>query len=358
MLIADSFKEGEVMRVDVHCHIIPESCLQTTYQAPDGTTYGIRATLQPDGGWQVEMDGVSRPGQGGAVDRPFQDWFTHIFDVDRRLRHMDDIGIDVQVLSIPPWLYFYPADPKTGLELAQKLNNAIAAVVNDHPDRFLALATVPLQAPSQATKELERALHSLGMKGVMIGSNVNGKNLDEPEFRPFFARAEELGATIFIHPHYVLAQERLNRHYLVNLIGNPFDTTVAVASLVFGGVMEEFPTLKIYLAHAGGCVPYIRGRWEHGWRNTPAARSQIKQPPSYYLSRFYYDTIAHWSEALTFLIKTVGADKVMLGTDYPFDMGDFQPVQHIEQLTEIPAADRHQIIEETAPKLFNLHHGK
>ncbi|MFQ5879314.1 MAG: amidohydrolase family protein [Dehalococcoidia bacterium] len=342
------------MRVDVHCHIVPESCLQMTYRGADGQLYGFNATLKADGQWQVEMDGVGRPTEDGAVDRPFQNWFVHIFDVDRRLRHMDQIGMDVQSLAVPPFLYFYAAEPKTGLEFAQKLNNAIAKVVESHPDRFIGLATVPLQDPPQAVKELERAVDSLGMKGVEIGSNVHGRNLDEPEFRPFFTKAEELGVPIFIHPHYVLAQERLSRYHLGNLIGNPTDTTVAVASLIFGGVMADFPNLKVYLAHAGGCVPYIRGRWEHGWRNNTTARKASKEPPSYYLSRFHYDTIAHWGEALAFLIKTVGADKVMLGTDYPFDMGDYQPVQHVDALEEVPQAGRRQIIEENAPRLFNI----
>lgn len=342
------------MRVDVHCHIVPESCLQMTCRGADGRTYGFNATLRPDGQWQGEMDGAARGPDDGAVDRPFQNWITAIFDVDQRLHHMDQMGINMQALAVPPFMYFYSAPPETGLQFAQKLNNAIAKIVESHPDRFLGQATVPLQDPPQAVKELERAIHSLGMKGVEIGSNIAGKNLDEPEFRPFFARVEELGVPIFIHPHYVLAQERLRRYHLANLIGNPTDTAVAVGSLVFGGVMEEFPNLKIYLAHAGGIVPYIRGRWEHGWRNEPAASSVIKQPPSHYLSRFYYDSIAHWSEALAYLIRTVGADKVMLGTDYPFNMGDYQPVQHVEALEEIPQEGRRQIIDENAPRLFDI----
>lgn len=342
------------MRIDVHAHIVPESCLQLSYRAPSGEVYGVDARLRPDGQWELEVDGLPRPAEDGAVDRPFQNWFVHIFDIDRRLRHMDETGIDMQVLSVPHWTYFYGAGPKTGLEYAQKLNNAVSQVINDHPDRFIGLATVPLQDPPQAIKEMERGLHSLGLKGVVIGCSVNEKNLDEPEFRPFFARVEELNVPIFLHPSYRATQPRLNRYHMAGLVGVMMDTTIAVASLVFGGVLEEFPNLKIYLAHAGGCVPYIRGRWEHGWRNAPAARSRITHPPSYYLDRFLYDTVAHWSEALTYLIKTVGADKVMLGTDYPFDVGDFLPVRHVEELAAVPAESRRQIIEENAPKLFGL----
>lgn len=342
------------MRIDVHCHIVPEDCLQMTYRGSDGQTYGTSARQRPDGEWEVEIDGRVRPGKDGAVDRPFEDSVVALFDVDLRLYHMSQMGIDVQALAVPPFMYFYAADPQTGLAYAQKLNNAIAKVVESHEDRFIGLATVPLQDPPQAVRELERAVHSLGMKGVEIGSNVNGKNLDEPEFRPFFAKAEELDIPIFIHPHYVLAPARLSRYHLGNLIGNPTDTTVAVASLIFGGVMEEFPRLKVYLAHAGGCVPYICGRWEHGWRNNVTAHQALQRPPSYYLGRFCYDTIAHSPESLTFLIKRMGADKVMLGTDYPFDMGDYQPVQHVEGLTEVPLQDRQRIIEENAPRLFNL----
>lgn len=342
------------MRLDVHAHVIPEDCLQMTYRDTSGRVYGVHAVLRHDGQWQVQIDGGDWPPVANAPDRPFDDWFLHIFDMERRIHTLSRMGIDKQAVAIPPFLYFYAADAEQGLAYARKLNDSIARLVDEYPDHFIAMATVPLQDGELAARELDRAVRDLGMKGVMIGSNVNGRNLDEPGFRPFFAKAEELGVPIFIHPHYVLAQERLQRYHLVNLIGNPTDTAVAAASLVFGGVMEEFPRLKVYLAHAGGVVPYIRGRWEHGWRNNPNARRAIDRPPSHYLARFYYDSIAHSGEALSYLVRLVGADKVMLGTDYPFDMGDYQPVQHVESLSDVPAEGRQQIIEENAPRLFGL----
>jgi aminocarboxymuconate-semialdehyde decarboxylase len=342
------------MRIDVHCHIVPEDCLQMTYTAPDGRVYGTNARQRPDGEWEVELDGSLRPGKDGAVDRIFEDSVVAMFDVDLRLHHMDQMGIDMQAMAVPPFMYFYAADPATALSNAQKLNNAISKVVERHPDRFLGLATVPLQDPAAATKELERAIDSLGMKGVEIGSNVDGRNLDEASLRPFFARAEELKVPIFIHPHYVLGLDRLRHYHLGNLIGNPTDTSVAAASLIFGGVMEDFPGLQVYLAHAGGSMPYICGRWEHGWRNNTTAHEALKKPPSAYFGRFGFDTIAHSKESLTFLVKTMGADKVMLGTDYPFDMGDYYPVQHVQALAEVPESDREQIIERNAPRWFGV----
>jgi aminocarboxymuconate-semialdehyde decarboxylase len=340
------------MRIDVHCHIVPEDCLHMTYTAPDGRVYGTDARQRPDGAWEVTLDGHTRPGKDGAIDRPFEDSVVALFDIDLRLHHMDQMGIDMQAIAVPPFMYFYAADASTALDYAQKLNNSISKEVERHEDRLIGLATVPLQDPAAAAKELERAVHSLGMKGVEIGSNVDGKNLDLPEFRPFFAKAEELNVPIFIHPHYVLGLDRLSRYHLGNLIGNPTDSSVAAASLIFGGVMEDFPRLNIYLAHAGGSMPYICGRWEHGWRNNTIAHSALIKPPSTYFGRFRFDTIAHSRASLAFLITTFGADKVLLGTDYPFDMGDYRPVEHVQELTEIPESERRQIIEENAPRLF------
>ena len=189
---------------------------------------------------------------------------------------------------------------------------------------------------------------------MVIDCNVNGKNLDEPQFREFFAVAEELDVPVFLHPRYLPHQEGLERYHLANLVGIPFQTTIGVASLIFGGVLDDFPRLKVYLAHAGGCVPYICGRWDQGWRNVAAARQGNKQTPGHYLRRFHYDTISHSGPALSFLANLVGADRIVLGTDYPFDVGDYHPFQHIRSLQEMTEEEKQGIIEENGPRLFGL----
>jgi aminocarboxymuconate-semialdehyde decarboxylase len=222
-------------------------------------------------------------------------------------------------------------------------NEQLAKLVKAHPGRFQAIATVPMQAPRQAADELRHAMSALGLRGVQIGSNIAGKNLDDPELEPVWATAAELGAFILIHPINVAGVDRLKSYYLNNLIGNPLDTTIAAACLVFSGVLERYPALKICLAHGGGFVPYQAGRFLHGWHVRAEPKVKLPKPPTDSLQRFYFDTIVHSKDVLEFLVRNAGADRVLLGSDYPFDMGMPDGVLQVRSLS-IPATDRTSIL--------------
>ena len=230
-------------------------------------------------------------------------------------------------------------------------NDQMAKHIAAHPDRFLGIATLPMQAPDKAADELKRAVTKLGLKGTMFASNIMGKNLDDPSFEPVWATAEALDAFIFIHPNNVAGADRMRSYYLNNLIGNPLDTTIAAACLIFGGVMDRFPKLKICLAHGGGFTPYQAARWEHGWTVRPEPKKNVATQPVDIARRFYYDTILHSAPVLEFMIGHVGADHVLLGSDYPYDMGMPDCVAHVRGLG-IADADKAGILGTRARSLL------
>jgi aminocarboxymuconate-semialdehyde decarboxylase len=283
------------------------------------------------------------------VYRPFP---TGGFDIARRLQDMDATGVDVHVLSATPQTYLYKQEAALGATTSAIQNDQIAKHIAAHPTRFMGIATLPMQDPKLAADELTRAMTKLGLRGAMFASNILGKNLDDPSFEPLWAAAEELGAFMFIHPNNVAGAERLKSYYLVNLIGNPLDTTIAAACLVFGGVMDRHPRLKVCLAHAGGFMPYQAGRWIHGWRVRPEPKKNIPQEPATIVGRFLYDTIAHSDESLAFLIERAGAARVMLGSDYPYDMAMMDCVAHVRGL-KISDADKAAILGNRAEALLS-----
>jgi aminocarboxymuconate-semialdehyde decarboxylase len=236
------------------------------------------------------------------------------------------------VLSATPQTYLYDQEAALGAATSRLQNDQIAKLVKAHPDRFMGIATLPMQAPERAAAELTRAVRQLGMHGAMIGSNIAGKNLDDPSFEPVWAAAAELGAFMMIHPANVAGADRLRSYYLANLIGNPLDTTIAAACLVFGGVLQRHPKLNVCLVHGGGFVPYQAGRWAHGWHVRPEPKVNVKQSPEPWIDRFYYDTILHAKPQLEFLVSSVGASRVLLGSDYPYDMGTGECVRQVDAL--------------------------
>jgi aminocarboxymuconate-semialdehyde decarboxylase len=267
---------------------------------------------------------------------------------------MDEKGIGLDVLSSTPFGFFYEVEDDLAIELARFQNDQLSDWMKKYPDRFAAMAILPLQVPGKALKELERAIKTLGLRGVEIGSHVSNRELGDEAFWPIYKALEDLDVPIFIHPHHVAGLNRLQDFYLSNLIGNPLDTTIAAAQLIFSGVLEKYPGLKIILAHGGGQFPFIIGRIEHGYEVRPEPKEKVHQPPRAFLKNFYFDTITHNPDALRYLIAFAGSDHVLLGSDYPYDMGDSNPVQTVSKLSGIKAGDRRKIMRENAIALFGL----
>ncbi|MGF6767567.1 aminocarboxymuconate-semialdehyde decarboxylase [Paraburkholderia sp. GAS199] len=277
-------------------------------------------------------------------------------DVNRRLADMDRMGIDVQVVSPAPFQYHYFAPAKTCASLAREINEGMQELVNGHPDRFAALGTVPLQDSPLAVDELTHAMSVLGLRGVEIGPNVNGKNLTDPSLglEPFFARANELEAVIFLHPVGYSDGARLTEHYFNNVIGNPLETTVAASHLIFDGVVARYPRIKFLLAHGGGYVAHYWARMDHAWHARPDCRGSIDRPPSEWLRKMYFDSVVFDPVLLGHLISKYGAKHVLLGSDYPYDMGDDDPVGLVAAVENLSAEERAQILGGTASELFKL----
>ncbi|MDB5890775.1 MAG: hypothetical protein JWP47_1606 [Polaromonas sp.] len=278
-------------------------------------------------------------------------------DIAVRLRDMDRMGIDVQAVSPAPAQYYYYAEADFGLELARGINDGIAAIAGAHPDRFVGIGTVPLQNAAMATRELVRCVTKLDMRGIEIGTNVNGIDLADKRLGldKFFAKAEELGTVLFLHPMGFTHADRMTDYYFNNIIGNPLESTLAVAHLIFGGVVDRFPKLKFCVAHGGGYMPHAFARMDHGWKVRPDAQTAIsRKKPSSYLKKFYFDTVTFDTGLLATLVEQVGASHVMMGSDYPFDMGDDDPVGLVERVSQLSDAERQQIMGRNAARLLKI----
>ncbi len=285
-----------------------------------------------------------------------QDRAAKLSTIEVRLKDMDRMGIDIQAVSPAPNQTYYWTEPGLGAEVSRMVNDRLAEIVATWPDRFVGLGTVPLQNVELAVTELERCVRQLGLRGVEINPNVAGKELTDPGLNldRFFAKARELDIVIFMHPIGVTQGERLMEHYLNNIIGNPLDTTVGASHLIFGGVMERHPGLKIVLPHAGGFLAHYWARMDHAWRARPDCRTVIKKPPTSYLKKFFFDTIAFDLEILRNLIDKFGAAQVLLGTDYPFDMGEEDPVGLIDSVPRLKPAEKELIMGRTAARLLKI----
>jgi aminocarboxymuconate-semialdehyde decarboxylase len=248
--------------------------------------------------------------------------------LDQRLRDLDSMGVDIQVIAPVPGQCYYSVDPKIA-EVAHRLaNEGVAEYVSRKPDRFIGLGVVTLQEPELAVKELDYAL-SLGHKGVQILTNVDGQELSDPKFRPFFARAEETGAFIMMHPNGFTHGERFTHFYFNNIIGNPLETTLALHNLIFTGTLARFPDLKLMAVHGGGYLPSYSGRIDHAWGAREDAHGPIPLPPTTYLRQVYLDTVVFSYHQLAYMLNLFGPDKILMGTDYPFDMAEYNPIGHI-----------------------------
>ncbi len=273
--------------------------------------------------------------------------------VEQRLRDMDKMGVDVQAISCSPMQFKYSLEPELGAKAARAINENLAAIVAKHPDRFVALANVPLQAPELAAAELEHCVKELGFRGVEIGTNVAGAEVSRGR-DAFWAKLQQLDVMLFLHPNGFTGGERLVDHYFNNVIGNPLDSTVAVAHLVFDGVLERFPRLKIVVAHGGGYVAHYPGRMDHAWSARDDTRTALRRKPRRSLAKLYFDTLVFDRDQLRHLVKLWGADHLVVGTDYPFDMGWYDPRGFVGACDFLRAGDKAKILGLNAAKLLKL----
>jgi len=329
-------RRGKHLVVDIHCHLgtpAAEAIVRAAGAVPPPGAFPLTSATTRE---------VNRAQIASVGER--------LNGIDQRLADMDRDGVDVQAISPPPTQYYYFTPPDVGRDAARAVNDHIAEAVASRPERLVGLGTVPLQAPELAIAELRRCVKQLDLRGVEICTNVNGKDLSDPSLRPFFAAAEELGILVFIHP-IGFAHERFAEHYFSNVLGNPVESTLAVGHLIFGGVLEAHPGLKICVAHGGGYLPAYFGRMDHAARARSDCREHLHRPPSDYLRRLWIDTLVFDRAQRDFLIATHGADRLCLGSDYPFDMAEPDPVGFH---ADLPDETRAKIVGLNAARLLGL----
>jgi aminocarboxymuconate-semialdehyde decarboxylase len=326
------------MRIDIHSHVIPNRFIEQILKFPDELSARVQG--QGDARKVVHEQGYVYP------------LFDEFHDPLAKLDSMDRKGIDISVISPAPPMFYYWADVDVALKAAQLVNDGVADMVAANPARLRGMATVPLQHPDAAIAEMERVVREYGFKAIEIGTSVEGAQLIEERFRPILRRAQDLGLFVFAHPYYVGAKSGLESYYLTNLIGNPLDTAVMVANLMYSGLLDELPELRICLAHGGGFTPYQLGRLEHGHKVRPETRQHSHSSPKDLIRRFYFDSLVFDPQALRYLIDLVGADHVCIGTDSPFDMGDEHPDRTIDSIPRLSEQEKHELCCGTALRLL------
>ena len=326
--------------VDIHCHVLtPEA----------------DALMQPV--FRPETDALFKFANAATREVNRQQGQTirgKLTTVETRLADMDRLGIDIQAISPAPSQYYYWADPDLTRQAARRINERIAEIVAGNPERFVGLGTVPLQAPELAVAELERMVKELGLRGVEICTDVAGEELSQQRFRPFFAKAEELGILVFMHPSGYTDSQRLADHYFINVIGNPLASTVAVSHLIFGGVLDAYPRLKMCVAHGGGFLPAYSGRMDHAHGARTDCRRLIKKAPTSYLKKLFFDTVVFTDHQLDYLVRQYGSDHILLGSDYPYDMADPDPVGHVTSARGLSGAEKAAVLGGNAARLLRI----
>lgn len=328
------------LTVDIHCHL---------FSAEADAVAKSRSSSHVE-----PFAAFSSPATVEVNRRQYETIRGKLTDVETRLSIMDSMGIDVQAVSPSPHQYYYWTDAEIGRKTSRLINERLAEIAGKHPERFVGLGTVPLQAPELAVAELEHMVKTLGLRGVEIATNVNGAELSEDRFRSFWAKAEELGILVFMHPSGFTDGRRLGEHYLINVIGNPLESTIAVSHLIFGGVLDAYPKLKICVAHGGGYLAAYSGRMDHAHGAREDCRLRIKRAPTSYLKKLYFDTVVFTMHQLEYLASLYGSDHILLGTDYPFDMGMEDPVGFIESAGGLSRNDKAAIMGLNAARLLKL----
>jgi aminocarboxymuconate-semialdehyde decarboxylase len=339
---ATAVRGRRALTVDTHCHIFVPEVERLVAGRPEKAAEAS-AQIEAMGSASVEHNSnVMLPAAGPKLT-----------SLEARLKDMDAMGVDVQVISPTSVQHYYWADVDLAREIVRVSNEHIAAACARHPDRLVGLGNIALQHPQLAVEQLIHCMKNLGLRGVEISSTVNGRELDDSFFERFWAKAEELGCVVFLHPFGTSLGSRVNRFYLSNIVGQPLETTIALSHLIFGGVLDRFPGLKILAAHGGGYLPSYIGRSDHGYEVRPEAHS-MQRRPSEYLKQLYFDTLIYRPESVRHLVDQVGASQVVVGTDYPFDMGSYQIHELIDGVPGLTAADKAAILGGNAAALFGL----
>jgi len=328
--------------IDIHAHMLPQCLFQTLESGQEW--YGMRYHSA------AKTELFIKEGCVGRIHPSLR------FTPAERLKNMDALGTEVQVVSVHTQIFGYHLDAAQGLAQARDINNEIAAMARDFPQRFVGMATLPLQDVKASIAELDRAVNQLGLKGAELDTVVNGKNWDEPAFLPLFKAAESMGAVLFYHPQpqHNLVMEHINRYALPNSVGVIVEDTMIVATLIFGGILDQCPNLKVCIAHGGGPACFGMGRLDRGWQVRSEARMHIQKPPSTYQKRLYYDTVVMSETALRFLIDTVGIDRVVLGSDYPFVAWEPSPAGWVQGLSSLTQEEKDKILWQNLASLLGL----
>jgi len=325
--------------IDIHAHYFPESYLRLI--ETQGSRFDARCDFSDPRGPMISIGDIRMP--------PLAHKFT---DIDLRVAEMDEIGVDVHALSLTVPMVAW-ADGEFALALSEAFNDSAAEAHAKYPDRLCGLATLPWHEPTLAVMELDRVASIAGIRGVYSSTRVRDRELSDESLYPIFDRIEDLGLTLFLHPSHVVEPARLAKYYLTNLVGNPTESAIAAAHLIFGGIMDRYPKLDVCLPHAGGSFPYLVGRFNHG-AQVRAEMDHMEKDVVEYLRRFHYDTVTHSAKALSYLIDLVGTDRVVLGSDYCFDMGYGHPVEVVTQHPGIDDEAAGRILGHNAKRLLGL----
>ncbi len=329
-----------ILTIDIHTHILPENI--PNYRKKFGYGGFIHLDHHKPGCARMMMD-----------NKFFREIQCNCWDPQQRIIESKEHGVHVQVLSTVPVMFSYWAKARHALELSQFLNDHIANIVRKYPKQFVGLGTLPMQDPEMAVLELQRCME-IGLKGVQIGTHINEWNLNNPALFPFYEEAEKLGAALFIHPWDMMGQDRMPEYWLPWLVGMPAETSLAICSMIFGGIFEKFPKLRVAFAHGGGSFPSTLGRIQHGFEVRPdLCAVDNPNPPTKYLRSIYLDSLVHEPKVLNYLMELFGSDRLALGSDYPFPLGEDVPGTIIKNM-DIPLKDKHNLLHNSALSWLNM----
>lgn len=331
-----------MIKIDIHTHILPEKW-------PD-----LNKKYNKQGFVTIEHH---KPCCAKMMigDKVFREITENSWDTKTRIAECDDTHVTMQVLSTVPVMFNYWAEPYETYDLSRYLNDQIAGVVRDNPNRFAGLGTLPMQDTKLAVKELERCMKELGLAGIEIGTHIHGRDLDDEEICDIFAACEEMNAAVFVHPWDMLGKDRMKKYWLPWLVGMPAETSLAICSMIFGGVFEKYKKLRVCFAHGGGSFPFTIGRIEHGFNVRPdLVQTKNKVNPRDYLGKFYLDSLVHDEMALEFLIGLIGEDSIVMGSDYPFPLGEHVPGKLIESMAELNNVVKEKLLWKNAAEFLGL----